>query len=73
MPINRLGAIRASNSKPLSLLLFFRTAGVSAIIIKEEKNKSNISSRNKDKNILLYLGINSPLTISRSLSITKFL
>jgi hypothetical protein len=73
MPINRLGIIRASNSKSLSLLLFFKAAGISAIIIKEREDKSNISSRNKDRNVLLYLGINSPLTILRSLSTTKFL
>ena len=73
MPINRLYVIWAFNSKSLSLLLFFRAAGISAIIIKEEEDKSNISSGNKDKNVLLYLGIDSPLTISRSLSTIKFL
>jgi sugar/nucleoside kinase (ribokinase family) len=60
MPINRLGAIRASNNKSLSLLLFFRAAGINAIIIKEGEDKSNISSGNKGRNVLLYLGIDSP-------------
>jgi hypothetical protein len=73
MPINRLGVIRASNNKSLSLLLFFRAASISAIIIKEGEDKSNISSRNKDKNVLLYLGIDSLLTILRSPFIIKFL
>jgi hypothetical protein len=73
MPINRLGAIKASDSKSLSLSLFFRAAGISAIVVKEKEDKSNISSRNKDRNVLLYLGIDSPLTILRSLSTTKFL
>jgi hypothetical protein len=73
MPINRLGAIKASDSKSLSLSLFFRAAGISTIIVKEKEDKSNISSRNKDRNVLLYLGIDSPLTILKSLSTTKFL
>jgi hypothetical protein len=73
MPINRLGAIKASDSKSLSLSLFFRAAGISTIVVKEKEDKSNISSRNKDRNVLLYLGIDSPLTILRSLSTTKFL
>jgi hypothetical protein len=73
MLINRPGAIRAFNSKSLSLLLFFRAAGISAIVIKEGEDKLNISSGNKGRNVLLYLGIDSLLTISRSLSTTKFL
>ena len=55
MPINRLYAVRASNSKPLPLLLFFRAAGISAIIIKKGEDKSNISSRNKGRNVLPHL------------------
>jgi hypothetical protein len=55
MPIDRLYTVRASNSKPLPLLLFFRAAGISAIIIKKRENKSNINSRNKGRNILLHL------------------
>jgi hypothetical protein len=55
MPINRLYMVRASNNKPLPLLLFFRAAGISAIIIKKREDKSNISSRNKGRNVLLHL------------------
>jgi hypothetical protein len=55
MPINRLYAIRASDNKSLPLLSFFRAAGISAIIIKEGEDKSNISSRNKGRNILPHL------------------
>jgi hypothetical protein len=55
MPINKLCAVRASNSKPLPPLLFFKAAGISAIIIKKGEDKSNINSRNKSKNVLLYL------------------
>jgi hypothetical protein len=54
MPINRPYVIRASNSKYLPLLLFFKAAGISAIVIKEGEDKSNISSRNKGRNVLLY-------------------
>jgi hypothetical protein len=73
MPINKLGVIKAFNSKSLSLLLFFKTASINIIIIKERENKSNINSRNKDKNVLLYLEIDSPLIILKSLFIIKFL
>jgi hypothetical protein len=52
MPINRPYAVRASNSKPLPPLLFFRAASISAIIIKKGEDKSNISSRNKGRNVL---------------------
>jgi hypothetical protein len=55
MPINRLYAVRASDSKPLPLSLFFRAAGISAIIVKKRENKSNISGRNKDRNVLPHL------------------
>jgi hypothetical protein len=55
MPINRLYIVRASDNKPLSLLLFFRAAGISAIVVKKGENKSNISNRNKGRNILPYL------------------
>ena len=55
MPIDRLCAIWASNSKSLPLLSFFRAAGISAIIIKEREDKSNISGRNKGKNVLSHL------------------
>jgi hypothetical protein len=55
MPINRLCAVRAFNSKPLPLLSFFRAAGISAIIIKKGEDKSNISGRNKDRNVLSHL------------------
>jgi sugar/nucleoside kinase (ribokinase family) len=55
MPIDRLYTVRASNNKPLSLSLFFRAAGISVIIVKKGENKSNISDRNKGRNILLYL------------------
>ena len=52
MPINRLYVVRASNNKPLPPLLFFKATGISAIIIKKRENKSNISGRNKGRNIL---------------------
>ena len=52
MPINRLCAIWASNSKSLPPLLFFKAAGINAIIIKEGEDKSNISDRNKGRNVL---------------------
>jgi hypothetical protein len=55
MPIDRLYIIRAFNNKPLSLLLFFKTADINIIVVKKEENKSNINNRNKDKNVLLYL------------------
>jgi hypothetical protein len=55
MPIDRLCAIRASNSKSLPLSSFFRAAGISAIIIKEGEDKLNISGRNKDRNVLPHL------------------
>ena len=55
MPINRPYAVRASNNKPLPPLLFFKAAGINAIIIKKGEDKSNISNRNKDRNILPYL------------------
>jgi hypothetical protein len=55
MPINRLYVIWAFNSKSLSLLLFFRAAGINTIIIKEGEDKLNISNRNKSRNVLLYL------------------
>jgi hypothetical protein len=55
MPIDRLCAVRASNSKPLPPSLFFRAAGISAIVVKKEEDKSNISSRNKGRNILPHL------------------
>jgi hypothetical protein len=55
MPIDRLYIVRASNSKPLPPSLFFRAAGINAIIVKKGEDKSNISSRNKDRNILLHL------------------
>ena len=55
MPINRLYIVRASNSKPLPLLLFFKVAGISAIIVKKREDKLNISSRNKGRNVLLHL------------------
>jgi hypothetical protein len=55
MPIDRLCVVRASNSKPLPLSLFFKAAGISAIVVKKGEDKSNISSRNKDRNVLLYL------------------
>jgi hypothetical protein len=55
MPIDRLCAIRASDNKPLPLSSFFRAAGISAIIIKKGENKSNISGRNKDRNVLPHL------------------
>ena len=55
MPIDRLYIIRAFNNKPLSLLLFFKAAGINIIVIKKGEDKSNINNRNKDKNILPYL------------------
>jgi hypothetical protein len=55
MPINRLYIVKASNSKPLPLLLFFRAADISTIIIKKREDKLNINSRNKGKNILSHL------------------
>jgi hypothetical protein len=55
MPINRLYIVRASNSTPLPLLLFFRMAGISAIIVKKREDKLNISSKNKGKNVLSHL------------------
>ena len=55
MPIDRLCVIRASNSKSLPLLLFFRAAGINTIIIKKGEDKSNISGRNKGKNVLPHL------------------
>jgi hypothetical protein len=56
MPINKLYIVKASNNKPLPLLLlFFRAAGINTIIIKKREDKSNINSRNKDRNVLLYL------------------
>ena len=55
MPIDRPCAVRASNSKPLPPSLFFRAAGISAIIIKKGEDKSNISGRNKGRNVLLHL------------------
>jgi len=55
MPIDRPYAVRASNSKPLPLLLFFRAVSISAIIIKKGEDKSNISGRNKGRNVLPHL------------------
>jgi hypothetical protein len=55
MSINRLCIVRASDSKPLSPLLFFRAAGISAIVVKKGEDKSNISGRNKGRNVLPYL------------------
>jgi hypothetical protein len=55
MPINRLYIVRAFNSKPLPLLLFFKAVGINAIIIKKGEDKSNINNRNKGRNILLHL------------------
>jgi hypothetical protein len=55
MPINRLCAVRASNNKPLPPSSFFRAAGISTIIIKKGEDKSNISGRNKGRNVLLHL------------------
>jgi hypothetical protein len=55
MPIDRLCAVRASDSKPLPPSSFFRAAGISAIVVKKREDKSNISSRNKDKNVLSHL------------------
>jgi sugar/nucleoside kinase (ribokinase family) len=55
MPIDRLCTVRASDNKPLSLLLFFKAAGISAIVVKKGENKSNINSRNKGRNVLPHL------------------
>ena len=55
MPIDRLYAVRASNSKPLPPSSFFRAAGISAIVIKEREDESNISGRNKGRNVLPHL------------------
>jgi hypothetical protein len=54
MPINRLYIVRAFNSKPLPLLLFFKAVDINTIIKKRE-DKSNINNRNKGRNILLHL------------------
>ena len=54
MPIDRLCAVRAFNNKPLPPSLFFRAAGISAIIVKKGEDKSNISGRNKGRNVLLH-------------------
>jgi hypothetical protein len=55
MPIDRLCAVRASDNKPLPLSLFFKAAGISAIIVKKGEDKSNINDRNKGRNVLLHL------------------
>jgi hypothetical protein len=55
MPIDRLYAVRASDSKPLPPSSFFRAAGISAIVVKKGEDKSNISGRNKGRNVLLHL------------------
>jgi hypothetical protein len=55
MPIDRLCAVRASDSKPLPPSSFFRAAGISAIVVKKGEDKSNISGRNKGKNVLPHL------------------
>jgi hypothetical protein len=55
MPINRLYIIGAFNSKPFPLLLFFRAAGISAIIVKKGEDKLNINNRNKGRNVLPHL------------------
>jgi hypothetical protein len=55
MPINRLYVIKASNSKSLPLSSFFRAAGISAIVIEEGEDKSNISNRNKGRNVLSHI------------------
>jgi hypothetical protein len=54
MLINKLYIIKAFNNKSFPLLLFFKPAGIN-IIIKERENILNINSKNKGKNILLYL------------------